>query len=82
MQKALLLLMIPAALSAQTQTPAQLKPFTPPPTPRAISAIREADIKRDLFAMASPAMRGREGGTLDEMIASVWVADQYKKVGL
>jgi hypothetical protein len=50
--------------------------------PGAIRAIREADIKRDLFAMASPAMRGREGGTLDEMRASIWVADQYRRLGL
>jgi len=27
-------------------------------------------------------MRGREGGTIDELKASVWVAEQYKKIGL
>jgi Zn-dependent M28 family amino/carboxypeptidase len=32
--------------------------------------------------MASPAMRGREGGTLDEMRASMWVAEQYRRAGL
>jgi len=64
-----------AALHAQSA-------WTPPPTPKAIRAIREADIKRDLFAMASPAMRGREGGTLDEMAASIWVAEQYRRIGL
>ena len=37
---------------------------------------------RALFAMASPAMRGREGGSLDEMVTSVWVAEQYAKLGL
>jgi len=47
-----------------------------------IREIREADIRRDLFAMASPAMRGREGGTLDEMRASIWVAEQYRRIGL
>jgi peptidase M28-like protein len=52
------------------------------PTPRAIREIREADLRRDLFAMASPAMRGREGGTLDELKASVWVAEQYRRIGL
>lgn len=50
--------------------------------PGAISLIREADLKRDLFAMAGPAMRGREGGTLDEMSASAWVAEVYRKIGL
>ena len=32
--------------------------------------------------MASPAMRGREGGTLDEIRASLWVAEQYQRIGL
>jgi hypothetical protein len=50
--------------------------------PAAISQIREADIKRDLFAMASPAMRGREGASLDEVRASIWLADQYRRLGL
>ena len=27
-------------------------------------------------------MRGREGGTVDEMRASIWVADQYRRIGL
>ncbi|MCC6774103.1 MAG: M28 family peptidase, partial [Gemmatimonadaceae bacterium] len=50
--------------------------------PAAIAAIREADLKRDLYAMASDAMRGREGGTIDELRASIWVADQYRQIGL
>ena len=50
--------------------------------PAAYSAIREADLRKDVGEMASPAMRGREGGTLDEMRASIWVADQYRKIGL
>ena len=32
--------------------------------------------------MASPAMRGREGGTIDELKASAWVAEQYRRIGL
>lgn len=72
-------LSLPRALTAQTPaTP----PAVTPPTPRAWAAIREADLKRDLFAMASPEMRGREGGTIDEMRASIWVAEQYAKIGL
>lgn len=61
----------PLLLSAQPAAPAL-----------GMRAIREADLRRDLFAMASPAMRGREGGTLDEMRASIWVAEQYKALGL
>jgi hypothetical protein len=47
-----------------------------------IDRIREADIKTDLFTLASDAMRGREGGTLDEMAASVWVAEHARQAGL
>ncbi len=71
------LLALPGRLAAQRATPS-----ASPGIPRAIGAIREADLRRDLFAMASPAMRGREGGTLDEMRASIWVAEQYRRIGL
>jgi hypothetical protein len=47
-----------------------------------IDKIREADIKSDLFTLASDAMRGREGGTLDEMAASAWVAERAREAGL
>ena len=50
--------------------------------PAGYAAIREADLRRDVGEMASPAMRGREGGTLDEMRASMWVAEQYRRIGL
>ncbi len=50
--------------------------------PAAMAAIREADLKRDLYAMAGDAMRGREAGTVDEMRASMWVADQLRAIGV
>jgi Zn-dependent M28 family amino/carboxypeptidase len=50
--------------------------------PAGYSAIREADLRRDVGEMASPGMRGREGGTVDEMRASIWVAEQYRRIGL
>ena len=48
----------------------------------AISAIKESDIKRDLFALAGDHFRGREGGSLDELKASVWIAEQLRAIGL
>lgn len=51
-------------------------------TPSAISLIREQEIETDLHAMAGDAMRGREAGTLDEMRASVWTANQLEKIGV
>ena len=59
---------------------AQKKAPTPPAN--AESAIREADIKRDLFGLAGDRFRGREGGTLDELKASVWLADQIRATGM
>mgnify|MGYP000049355165 CR=1 FL=1 len=75
-----------ALLLAAPVLTAQVDAAPPPgvlaPAARAWSALREADLRRDLFAMASPAMRGREGGTLDELKASIWVAAQYATIGL
>ncbi|MEP6832984.1 MAG: M28 family peptidase [Gemmatimonas sp.] len=50
--------------------------------PAAMSVIKEADLKKDLYAMASLDMRGREAGTLDELRASMWVADELRKIGV
>jgi hypothetical protein len=50
--------------------------------PSALKAIKEADIKRDMYILASDALRGREAGTIDEMRASVWVADEMRRIGL
>jgi hypothetical protein len=48
----------------------------------ALDAITQADLRRDIFAMAGDAMRGREAGTLDEMRATAWVADRAREAGL
>ena len=75
MRRTLLLLpfvLLPAQLAAQVTA----KPQT------AINAIREADLKRDLYNLASDDMRGREAGTIDEIRASVRVADEMEKIGL
>ena len=53
-----------------------------PKPPAAISAIRQSDITRDLYTLGSDAMRGREAGTIDEMRASMWLAEEMRKIGL
>ena len=50
--------------------------------PPALGAITRDDLRRDLFAMSSDPMRGREAGTLDELRASVWVAERARQAGL
>jgi hypothetical protein len=47
-----------------------------------VSAIKEADLKKDLYDMASDHFRGREAGTLDELKVSVWWGEKLKALGL
>ena len=47
-----------------------------------IERIREAEIKDDLFTLAGDAMRGREGGTIDELKASMWLAERARAAGM
>ena len=47
-----------------------------------LNAIREADIRSDIFALAGDAMRGREAGTPDELRGCVWVAEGARAAGL
>lgn len=68
-----------AAISILNSFAQTKKTTTQPP---ALSAIREADLKRDLFAMAGDHFRGREAGTLDELKVSMWWADLLRKEGL
>lgn len=57
-------------------------PVAAPNVPPALAAIRQDDLRRDLFALAGDGMRGREAGTLDEMRASAWVAERARMAGL
>ena len=50
--------------------------------PPSVAAIREADLRRDMEALAGDAMRGREAGTLDELRASAWLAERARAAGL
>ncbi len=70
------MLLLATPLGAQATKTSTVKP------PAAIKAIREQDIKRDLYIMGGDDMRGREAGTLDEMRASMWVAEEMRKIGL
>ena len=63
---------------AQRKLVVKNKPSDPP----ALSAIKEDDLKRDLYAMASDHFRGREAGTLDELKVSMWWAEELRKTGL
>lgn len=75
------LLAVASALLAGATLTLSAQPPTPKP-PAAIALIREADLKRDMYALAGDSMRGREAGTLDEMRASMWLAEQMRQIGL
>lgn len=47
-----------------------------------LSAIREDELRSDLFALAGDQFRGREAGTLDELRASAWLAERARAAGL
>ncbi|GAB3328809.1 M28 family metallopeptidase [Hymenobacter humi] len=80
------LLLAGLSLAAPQTAFAQKKPAQaarkPATSANALAAIKESDIKRDVFALAGDHFRGREGGTLDELKASVWLADQIRAIGL
>ena len=50
--------------------------------PPALSAIRQSDLKHDLYYLASDSMHGRRAGTLDELNAAAWIAQEAQKEGL
>lgn len=86
MQKSLyyLLLLTPAILliiPAVTFSQSKKSPLLPKP-PSAASAIKEDEIKKDLYAIADDHFKGREAGTLDELKVSVWLAEQARAAGL
>ena len=70
--------LVNAALAQVTPT-ASSKPAK---APAGISAIKTAELKEDLFVLASDSMRGKRAGTLDELKAAAWVAAQARKAGL
>ncbi|MEP6746730.1 MAG: M28 family peptidase [Bacteroidota bacterium] len=51
-------------------------------TPPGLSAIKEYDLKKDIYALAGDHFRGREAGTLDELKAAVWWAVILRATGL
>jgi hypothetical protein len=65
-----MLLLAYFAMAAEAQKPGNENSRNS--APPALSAIKEAELKRDLYAMASDHYGGREAGTLDELKVSVW----------
>lgn len=62
-----------AGSNAQTKTKVSLP---------AIAAIRPSELRADLKGLTDDHFRGREAGTLDELKASMWLADKARQTGL
>ena len=78
-----LIFLVPALLlffSGYSQAPKK-KPATKITLP-AIAAIRPSELQADLFELTDDHFRGREAGTLDELKASVWLAEKARQAGL
>ena len=56
--------------------------FAQKTNPPGLDLIKEADLKKDLYAFADAHFKGRSAGTLDELKASVWLAEKYRSIGL
>ena len=50
--------------------------------PPGLNAIRQEELRTDLFEMAGDHFRGREAGTLDELKTSVWWVNKLERIGL
>ncbi|XWW47643.1 M28 family peptidase [Fibrella sp. USSR17] len=46
------------------------------------ASIKEADLKRDLYKLADDHFQGRVAGSLNELKASAWIAEQLRAMGL
>lgn len=47
-----------------------------------VSAIKEVDLKKDMYELAADQFWGREAGTLNELKVSMWLADKAKDAGM
>lgn len=47
-----------------------------------LALVKQDDLKKDLFELAAAHFRGRSAGTLDELNASVWIAEKFRSIGL
>lgn len=71
-----LIQLIPACYLLNAQS---IKVYSNPP---ALASIKEADLKKDLYALADAHFKGRSGGTIDELKAAMWIGEKYREIGL
>jgi hypothetical protein len=50
--------------------------------PPGLSSIKKEDLKKDVYDLADARFRGRAAGTIDELNASMWIAEKYRSIGV
>lgn len=75
MNKLFLVLILLIAGSASSQTVIKVPPA-------GLAAIKQNDLKKDLYEHADARFKGRGAGTINELNAAVWIADKYRSLGL
>ena len=50
--------------------------------PPGLDLIKTSELKKDLYDFADPHFKGRSAGTIDELKASMWLAEKYRSIGL
>ncbi|MEJ7740720.1 MAG: M28 family peptidase [Chitinophagaceae bacterium] len=50
--------------------------------PPGLNLIRTEELTKDLYTLADAHFKGRSAGTLDELKASMWLAEKYRAIGL
>lgn len=80
MKKLLLLLLITAAYSCKNTQAVASKDNSDPT--KYVKAIKEKDLKKMLYVVASDEMEGRETGSKGQKKAGLYMIDQYKKSGV
>ena len=78
MSKYLTILLFFCCAAANSQSTKKSTRVTLP----AIAAIRPSELEADLKDLTDDHFRGREAGTLDELKASMWLAEKARNAGL
>ncbi len=50
--------------------------------PPGLDLVKESELKKDVYEICDPIFRGRGGGTVDELNASVWLAEKFRSIGI
>lgn len=62
--------------------PGMTQPKVKVKNPPGLGVIQQSDLKKQLYELADPRFNGRSAGTLDELKAAAWFAEEMRAAGL